>query len=200
MTKKLDDTRDQILIALLKTVAGEGWSMVQARAAAESCGFDDDVARTAFPGGLDDILAHFSDYLDRAMLMRLGKLPPPKSRIRDRIETAVMTRFECAEPHKDALRLALAYWSVPPRAFCAGRLVWRTADRMWTWAGDTATDYNHYTKRGLLSGVITTTTLVWLKDTSPNYASTRTFLANRIENVLQLGQMIGKFKQPHQAS
>lgn len=199
MTKSSDDLRDKILIAVLDPVAKNGWTMAAVRDAATRLQYDDSDINAAFPSGLDDVLGHFSDYLDRLMLKRLGPSVPPKMRVRDRIDTAVMTRFECARPYKDAMRLALAYWSVPPRTLRAGRLVWRTADRMWTWAGDTTTDYNHYTKRALLGGVLTTTALVWLKDETPDLSVTRAFLANRIENVLQLGQIIGKFK-PREAS
>jgi ubiquinone biosynthesis protein COQ9 len=34
------------------------------------------------------------------------------------------------------------------------RLLWDSADSIWRWAGDTATDENHYSKRAILSGVL----------------------------------------------
>ena len=56
---------------------------------------------------------------------------------------------------------------------------------MWRWAGDTATDYNYYSKRLILSGVIASTRLYWFDDDSEDFAKTRTFLERRIENVMQ---------------
>ena len=44
------------------------------------------------------------------------------------------------------------------------RIGWRTADLMWRIAGDTSTDFNHYTKRMTLGGVYASTLLVWLDD------------------------------------
>ena len=52
-------------------------------------------------------------------------------------------------------------------------------------AGDTATDYNHYTKRMTLSAVYTSTLLVWLDDNSEGWADTAAFLDRRLENVMR---------------
>jgi ubiquinone biosynthesis protein COQ9 len=73
--------------------------------------------------------------------------------------------------------------------------LWRSADRIWTWAGDTATDYNHYTKRALLSGVMASTTLFWMQDNSPASAASRAFLDRRIDNVLNIGRLLGTLKK-----
>jgi len=75
-------------------------------------------------------------------------------------------------------------------------MTWRTADVIWTWAGDTSDDYNKYTKRGLLSGVIASTMTYWLQDQSDDLVKTRDFLNNRIENVLFVGKNVGKIVKP----
>jgi ubiquinone biosynthesis protein COQ9 len=36
-------------------------------------------------------------------------------------------------------------------------LLWESADALWRWAGDAATDENHYSKRAILSGVLAST-------------------------------------------
>ena len=53
-----------------------------------------------------------------------------------------------------ALSRATAWLARPDNAPLAGRLGWATADAIWRWAGDTATDENHYSKRLILSGVL----------------------------------------------
>ena len=55
---------------------------------------------------------------------------------------------------------------------------------MWRWAGDTATDYNYYSKRLILSGVIASTRLYWFDDDSEDFVQNPRFL-ERIENVMQ---------------
>src|SRR3546814_12854731 len=67
----------------------------------------------------------------------------------------------------------------------AARLAWRAADRMWRIAGDTSTDFNHYSKRGILSALYTSTMLVYLDDDSDDLGETRGFLDRRIDDVMR---------------
>jgi ubiquinone biosynthesis protein COQ9 len=55
---------------------------------------------------------------------------------------------------------------------------------MWRLAGDTATDFNHYSKRAIRVGVYGSTTLVCLDDDSDDLAATRAFLNRRIDDVM----------------
>ena len=65
------------------------------------------------------------------------------------------------------------------------RLGWNSADLMWRLAGDTATDYNHYTKRALLAGIYSATLAMFIDDRSEGKAETRAFLDRRIEGVMK---------------
>ena len=56
---------------------------------------------------------------------------------------------------------------------------------MWAAAGDTATDYNHYTKRVTLLAVYGSTVTVFLYDESEGFADTRAFLARRIDGLMR---------------
>ena len=66
---------------------------------------------------------------------------------------------------------------------------WRTADVMWRIAGDTSTDYNHYTKRLMLGGVYSSTLLVWLDDQTPGFSETASFLDRRIDDVMRIEKL-----------
>ncbi|MGE3624666.1 MAG: COQ9 family protein, partial [Bdellovibrionales bacterium] len=72
--------------------------------------------------------------------------------------------------------------------------LWHAADLIWWDAGDTATDYNHYSKRILLSGVIASTTLYWMNGGSADFEKTEAFLQNRISDVLKAGGFLAKIK------
>jgi ubiquinone biosynthesis protein COQ9 len=65
---------------------------------------------------------------------------------------------------------------------------------MWRLAGDTATDFNHYTKRMTLSAVYSSTLAVFIDDDSENYADTRAFLARRIDNVMKFEKVKAQAK------
>ena len=51
-------------------------------------------------------------------------------------------------------------------AALGAKLMYRTVDAMWRAAGDTSTDFNFYTKRGILAGVYGSTAMRWFNDTS----------------------------------
>lgn len=61
------------------------------------------------------------------------------------------------------------------------------ADDIWHACGDTSTDYNWYTKRGLLAAVYAATELYMLTDYSPGYADTWRSLDRRLADVKRLG-------------
>jgi ubiquinone biosynthesis protein COQ9 len=191
MAEDTQTIRDKIIEQALPGVPFDGWTLEHLEKAAMAAGYQPAMVRAVFPGGLGDALDHFADLMDRRMLAALGKVNVEDLRVRDRIRTAVLARLEALRPHREAERLALTYWSFPFRHLRAGKIAWRTADRIWDWVGDDSTDYNRYTKRGLLSGVLASTLLAWLD----NEESAPAFLDRRIENVMQWGRFLGKFRR-----
>lgn len=192
MNDDIISKRDRILSALLPDLAFEGWCWRAVVQAAVNAGFDKTMADALFPGRLKDAASHFSDWADRLMLEKLSKMDPGPLRVRDKIHLAVMTRFEILQPWKEAVRASSAFWGVPYRAPMAARIVWRTADRIWVWAGDTSRDYNYYTKRGLLSGILGSATFFWLSQPGDDRGNLSDFLDRRIESVMALGRKLGK--------
>lgn len=180
-----------IILTALDDIAFEGWTMTALERAAQKLGHDKAVLARLFPRGLRDAAACFSDMADDALLAEMDRRDLEKMRIRDRVTLGVRARLEFLAPHREAVRQMTTWLTPPPRALLAARLVWRTADRIWWKAGDRATDYNHYTKRILLSGVLASTTLHWLGDGSKGFADSWAFLDRRIDNVLKLGQKLG---------
>jgi ubiquinone biosynthesis protein COQ9 len=187
--------RDELLAQALPDVVFDGWTWDVVEQAALKAGYDKTMARAVFPGGLSEFVSHLSDWADRQMLEKLAHVDISAMRVRDRIHLGVMTRLDVLAPWREPVRRAMTYWTVPTRSLLAARSVWRSADRIWIWAGDTATDYNHYTKRGLLSGVISATTLAWLNDDNSDPEKVSAFLDRRLDHVLKLGRALGRFKK-----
>jgi ubiquinone biosynthesis protein COQ9 len=106
-------------------------------------------------------------------------------KIRERIRGLVWQRLEIMAPAREAVRTGLSILARPQNVPLALSIGWRTADHMWRIAGDTATDYNHYTKRLTLSGVYASTLLAWLDDQSEDWAETSAFLDRRIDDVMR---------------
>lgn len=190
-----DAQRDAVLLAALPDVPFDGWTPALLARAADKAGVDAASLNDLFPSGIKSLLAHFSSWADRTCEERLRDTDLASMRIRDRIALGVRTRLEILAPFKPAVSAALGR-SVDPRlAAQLPHTVWRTADRIWWLAGDDATDWNHYSKRALLSGVLASTGLYWLSDTSDDHADTWDFLQRRIDNVMMVGKGIGKVRQ-----
>ncbi len=115
-------------------------------------------------------------------------------KIRQRIAAAVKARLSVLKPHKEAARRAAALLSLPMNAALGAKLMYRTVDAMWRAAGDTSTDFNFYTKRGILAGVYGSTAMRWFSDTSDDEKATDEFLTARIENVMQFETLKAKAK------
>jgi len=97
----------------------------------------------------------------------------------------VQFRLDAIVGTREALRRALAIMAMPQNAARALRLAWQSADAMWRLAGDTATDYNHYTKRVTLGTIYAATLAVYAHDESEGFAETRAFLDRRIAGVMK---------------
>ena len=188
-TLPADPTLDEIRAALAPLIADnaafDGFSNEALADAAARLGIDIDVAKLAFPGGARDMVdAWFAD-IDARMAERWPAEKLATLKIRERITTLVETRIALLAPNRESLRRALALLALPTNAPHAAKLGWRAADLMWKLAGDTATDFNHYSKRTILGAVYGSTMAVFLNDESEDFAETRAFLARRIDQVMR---------------
>ncbi len=180
----LDELRDALAPAIAANAAFDGWSNAALLAAADSLGVDHDVARLAFGDPAMMIDSWFAS-VDRDMAARVTPEALAAMKIRVKITALVEARLDILAANREALRRAIAVLAMPQNSVRAAKLGWRSADVMWRLAGDTATDYNHYTKRTLLGGIYVATIMVFLQDDSEGHADTRAFLARRIEGIMK---------------
>jgi ubiquinone biosynthesis protein COQ9 len=204
MTDFADLTLDELRIALAPDIAAsaifDGWNATALDAAAEMAGVDIDIARLAFPGARPmDMIAAWIAAVDQAMAAEWPAERLASLKVRERIRTLVAFRLEAVAHIDEAVRRALAVMAQPHNAAGALRLGWQSADLMWRLAGDTATDYNHYTKRAILAGIYSATLAVFVNDGSDGKADTYAFLDRRIEGIMKFekakAQLLGKDRE-----
>lgn len=180
----LEEIRAGLAPLIADNAGFDGWGDAARDLAADFAGVDRDVARLAFPGGAVDMIAAWFAHIDAAMLARVPAERLGAMKVRDRITALVEARLAEGAGNREALRRALAILALPHHAARGVSLGWHAADVMWRAAGDTATDYNHYTKRAILGGVYAATVTVFLDDKSEDHAETRAFLARRIAGIM----------------
>ncbi len=200
---KSNNVKEAILLASLPHIPFDGWSDAALARGAADAGHDAATARRLFPGGATEMIACHSHYADRWMLEELAEVDLDAMKIRDRIGQAVRVRLQQNVMHREAIRRAMTRLALPRNGPLAARLLYRTVDAMWHAAGDTASDFNFYTKRGLLAGVYASTLMCWLNDGSEDLEVTWAFLDRRIAEVMRvpramagIGRVLGALPNP----
>jgi ubiquinone biosynthesis protein COQ9 len=184
-----DLTLAELRVALAPAIAEaaifDGWTVEAVTNAAAAEGVDPAVAAFAFKGGAMEIIAAWIASVDRAMEQAFTPVDIAALPIRERIRTLVQFRLDCLAGREEALRRALAIMAQPQNARRTLKLGWHSADRMWRLAGDSATDYNYYTKRTTLAALYASTLAVLAFDESAGKVETRAFLDRRIDDVMR---------------
>lgn len=166
----------------------DGWNDKAVAAAAQVHGLEAGVARLAYPDGAMDMIAAWIATIDRAMMDGVPADMLATMGFSARIRALLVFRIEYLAKHREALRRALATMAMPTNAIAAARLAWRSADLMWRLAGDTATDFNHYSKRALLASIYGATLTVLIDDDSLGQAETYAFLDRRLADIARFGK------------
>ena len=181
----LEKIRERLALAVGDNAVFDGWTGKAVESAAAQLGIELALARLAFPKNPPAMIDTYIQAADREMAKKLTPAKLAKMKIRQKIRSLVWARLEIMSPAREAVRTGLSILSLPQNVPLGMRIGWRTADLMWRAAGDTSTDYNHYTKRLTLGAVYGSTLLAWLDDNSEDWTETSAFLDRRIDNVMQ---------------
>lgn len=176
----LSELRPRLIAAMIPHVAFDGWTETSVAAGAADAGIDPDIAHLVFPGGPAQMVDAYTAFANARMTAALSGIGTMK--IRERVTFAVRTRLEQADAERETVRRAVAVFTLHPAL--SAKTTWRTADAIWRACGDTATDFNHYSKRAILGGVYAATLLYWLGDESDGRAETWGFLDRRIAGIM----------------
>ncbi len=174
----------QILQQSARLVPFDGWSESCFVESARQAGVESDEAYAAFPNGVNDLAVFFHHYGDNKMLEKLHDSDLEGLRYSEKIAHAVWLRVAVAKGDRNLVRRGIAYFSLPPNVTLGSSLIWGTANKIWNFMGDSSDDYNWYTKRMILSGVLTSTLVYFTGDDSDDNVATREFIDRQIASVL----------------
>ncbi|MEE9272796.1 MAG: COQ9 family protein [Robiginitomaculum sp.] len=190
--KTSDKARAAILEAALLIVPFEGWSGSTLIQAVKDAGLPKGAEELYFAGGCLELIEFWNAQCDRQVEQDLAKIDLKTMRIRDKVTAGVLARFYAIGPHEEAVRRAISRTALPDGLSLSPKILWAASDTIWRSIGDTSTDFNYYTKRTILSAVISSGLVSWLSDNDPDKEKARAFLGARIENVMQFEKT--KFK------
>jgi ubiquinone biosynthesis protein COQ9 len=175
------EAEQQLLSAMLRAAPIEGWTWRSVKLAGKTLGFSDGETELLVPNGPADLAALFSRRHDAKAMATLAKVDPLTLKIRERIRRGLEARLDAAAADEPAERRCIGFLALPQNLHLAGRLAWESADILWRWAGDVATDENHYSKRVLLGGILTGALAIRL---ASGRESALAFVDRRIDNVM----------------
>jgi len=194
ITSDFETERTKILEALVKQDPFLGWTEANIWNVCQDFGFDQRTMIRVFPRGVRDLILAHGAAIDSAMLTSANHLALLDMPVRKRISTLVILRIQAMSSHREAVSRLIPLLYSPQYLSIGAETLYRSIDLMWRTAGDTATDFNYYSKRSLLSAVYCSTVLYWLTDNSPDYLETQAFLDRRIANVMSVQKMKPKIK------
>lgn len=189
-----DEAGHRVLERFLEIAPFEGWSRSSLLAAGREAGLSAQEVRALFPEGAGSAFLMFTADMDRRTEDALAETDLSGLRIRDRIATLVLTRLDVMAPYRAAAHQAARFSVMPQNAAISTRSLARTSDKLWRLAGDTSTDFNFYTKRGILGGVFGRTLLTWLEDEDPEMGATRKTLDVQIGRVMEFEKFKARFR------
>ena len=175
------EAENRLLLAALPLVPKLGWTARLMAPAARGAGLPAGEAELLAPEGPRDLAALLARRHDALALAALAAVDPLSLKVRERIRAGVLARCQAAMEDGEATRRWCGFLALPTNIPLGLRLAWASADSLWRWAGDTATDENHYSKRALLAEILISTLAVRLA-MGANAAAAH--LDSRIESVM----------------
>jgi ubiquinone biosynthesis protein COQ9 len=190
----LEEIRRKLALSLGENAVFDGWTSAAVDSAANSQSVERAQARLAVPKDQAGKIDLYIQGVDRSLEEWFTPERLEGLKIREKIRAIVWKRLEIMEPAREAVRRGLSILALPQNVLTGLKIGWRTADVMWRIAGDTSTDYNHYTKRMMLGGVYASTLVIWLDDQSEGLGDTRAFLDRRIDDVMKIEKLKADWK------
>ncbi len=176
-------SEDALIEAAVRRAETEGWTQETLRRALEDTGEPPDMLASAFPGGVTGAIEAWCALVDRRMEEAALAEDISGLRTPERIRAVVALRLALVEPHREALRAAMALLSLPWNLPVAARCTARSVSAIWYAAGDRSSDFSWYTRRATLAAIYAATLAYWLRPTAPDIESALEFLDRRLADL-----------------
>ena len=188
MTSTINTQREAIIAASIPFILEHGWSDKALSEASLSLDKDSKYWGMFF-ANVSDAVEFFERNEDARMLHVMQNMGPIDG-ISNKIGKALYERIVNISGGLAMLnRLEGFYLGI--YAPMVVKSIWRTADVIWIFAGDKATDFNHYSKRTLLSGVYVAVVRKMLASGENNIEE---YISDALDKVVKFGNVKKLFK------
>ena len=192
--KKFQEKRNRFIDKVHELLSFYEWDAQLIRQVESECGFADGYVNILYPGEIDEIITVYEINQDQKMLELLTGIEAPL-KIREKISKALKVRIRNCSP-KLVLKKNQKFLCKPNNCALAAKLAWATCDVIWQYAGDNSTDFNHYSKRGLLVGVYISAIIFYINDESEDFIETDNFIDTNLERIINIANFKNIIKLP----
>ena len=196
--------KDKILQSFLKISSTSEISVDILTKVADDCSIEEARVLMEFENGVVDIVSYYQE----GKILQLEKLVAQKSdfsklKIREKIEFCVHNFFLLQRKDQSSIRAIKNYYfdlgnlinkdrGITPISF-AIKSSYEISDRIWCILSDKSTDINYYTKRLMLSKLLSCTFFAFLKDDSEGLDITRSSVRNQIDQIMKIQKLKSDF-------
>lgn len=192
--KKHEMSKISLFKELTKLLDNNAWSKAMISEAESNCKMNPGYYHIIFPSGESQILQELEDWQDNRMLEELDKGKRPK-KIREQIALALETRLMHIVS-KNALMNISSALALPSNILIASESACYSCDLIWKYAGDKSTDFNYYTKRGLLLPVYLSARAFYIADNSNDHHDTKEFIKTALDNIINIASLKNRIHLP----
>ncbi|KAF7282758.1 hypothetical protein GWI33_001909 [Rhynchophorus ferrugineus] len=190
-----DEIRNKILAASLPFVLELGWSKECLSKGAEQVGYPG-ISHGIFTRGAGDLVHYFNTSSNQKLVKILQQLQKDFEQKPvtpgEFVELAIQERLKMLLPYVNRWPQAIAIMSLPPNVPNALAALLAMVDDICYYAGDRSVDFNWYMRRLGVAGVYKATELYLIQDKSKDNVETWEFLKRRMEEAVQLHEIISK--------
>jgi ubiquinone biosynthesis protein COQ9 len=180
----MNEIKQKIMDEALQHIPFDGWDENVLINACTKLDYDPNYVKIYFPNGVRDLITLFLNDISTKMIAKLDQTDLKSMKVREKIKLSILTKLDLILPHREVVRKITAYSMLPQNLCFSLDKLWCSSSEIWYLVGDNSTDYNYYTKRGLLSTLYGSTILYWLSDESDDYVDTKDFVARRINDII----------------
>ncbi len=184
----------QELVKYLEDNKGSAIDEASFDAVNDICAFSKCYWRILFEQGAREIATSMESMQDEYMIKALLAVEEKPEKIREKIAWALNSRV--IDSGGKTLKLKLSSFFLIPDNLPQGiKSASKTCDLIWRYAGDKSTDFNYYTKRGLLLSVYMKARTFYFADDSEDHFKTKEYIKEALDNVIKIGGVKRKIQQ-----
>ena len=174
--KNIDKKRFKILKASKKHIPFEGWTEELFKKVSYEMNISPDEIKVLFLNGSKDLLDLYLKETRKEIQIFSKKLKLIHLRTSERISKIIMTGLEKKIGEKEIIRKTLYTLMIPSNLLIGSKFLYKIVNDIWYLSGDNSSDFNFYTKRLILSGILFRTLLYWTNNEDYNLEKTKIFL------------------------